>query len=336
MPLKARRRKILIASGIIVAGSVVIALLVMRLSQRHLVRAITGAVLVQDKNPREQRPISNALVTVVSRGTSTQARTDAKGYFQIRLEPRLYPGTSFTLRCTHPDYHPLETSLTASQQIHLVRLTPLASRSSPERRDPQVSIGNPRIRYAMTMTTSVNIGTVVRTFEVRNEPNVPCNNQPPCSPDGRWKAAIVPMPLDTGDDSKQFRQVRVSCIGGPCPFTNIEKDEFSRGGRRISVSVRNWSDTVTYLIEAEVVQTMPTQMVRHSYPVIFGRAMNFTLPASAQGPSIEAEVEGAEIVFPLGPKLRLSWAECRLERGSDGAQLYRCALKPDYRFAPSQ
>jgi len=35
---------------------------------------------------------------------------------------------------------------------------------------------------------------------------------------------------------------------------------------------------------------MTSDMVRETYPVIFGRALNFSLPASAEGPSIEAEI----------------------------------------------
>jgi hypothetical protein len=73
--------------------------------------------------------------------------------------------------------------------------------------------------------------------------------------------------------------------------------------------------------------------------VIFDRSMNFTLPPASQGPSIEAEVNGEPIVFPLGPQLRLSWATCRLDTGGgrtdtrgDSARLYRCELKPGYLF----
>jgi hypothetical protein len=77
---------------------------------------------------------------------------------------------------------------------------------------------------------------------------------------------------------------------------------------------------------------MMSDMIRHSYPVIFGEAMNFTLPATAQGPTIEAELDGAAIVFPLGPNLILSWANCRLEVGSDRTKHYRCELKPGFRF----
>jgi hypothetical protein len=60
--------------------------------------------------------------------------------------------------------------------------------------------------------------------------------------------------------------------------------------------------------------------------------MNFTLPALAKGLSIEAEVDGSEIVFPLGPELQLSWATCRFDSGPEGTKQYRCELKAGYRF----
>lgn len=137
--------------------------------------------------------------------------------------------------------------------------------------------------------------------------------------------------LDAGDGNT-FQGARVSCIAGPCPFTRIETDNFSRGGRKIEVSVRNWSDTASFLIEAEVIHPLVSDAIRQSYPVIFGRSMSFTLPPASQGPSIEAEVGGADIVFPLGPNLTLSWAKCSLQTASGGTKIYACELKDGYRF----
>ena len=171
----------------------------------------------------------------------------------------------------------------------------------------------------------------LRAFQVVNKANVPCKGQYPCSPDGRWKAALGAASLDAGEGNV-FQNARASCIAGPCPFTRIESDDFTRGGRNISVTVRNWSDSTTFLLEAEVFHPMDSDMVRRSYPVTFGQALNFTLPPTAQGLSIEAEINGEGIVFPLGPDLYLSWAECNARVNRDQTKVYRCELKPGYRF----
>ena len=100
----------------------------------------------------------------------------------------------------------------------------------------------------------------------------------------------------------------------------------------ITVSARDWSDTATFLLEAEVVHPMVSQIVHESYPVIFGEGLNFTLPSTAEGVSIEAELDGQMIVFPLGPELFLSWASCNARVNPDQTKVYRCDLKPGYRF----
>jgi hypothetical protein len=50
--------------------------------------------------------------------------------------------------------------------------------------------------------------------------------------------------------------------------------------------------------------------------------------------SLEAEINGAPMVFPLGPDLYLSWATCaaRASSNEDKSTAYRCELKPGYRF----
>jgi hypothetical protein len=193
------------------------------------------------------------------------------------------------------------------------------------------SISNTRIRYSVKATTEADIGSAVKTFQVINTGNTPCNQHLPCAPGGKWKATIGSLSLDAGEGN-EFRNARVSCIAGPCPFTKIEQENFAVDRRRFNVSALNWSDTVTFLVEAEVIHPMTSDMIRETYPVKFGRAMNFSLPASAEGPSIEAEVDGDPIVFPLGPDLFLRWADCHMVVDRDQSKNYRCELKPGYQF----
>jgi hypothetical protein len=77
---------------------------------------------------------------------------------------------------------------------------------------------------------------------------------------------------------------------------------------------------------------METQAERWSYPVIFGEGLSFTLPSAAESVSIEAEVNGQTVIFPLGPSLLLSWASCDARVNPDKARVYRCAPKPGYTF----
>ena len=104
----------------------------------------------------------------------------------------------------------------------------------------------------------------------------------------------------------------------------------------MSVSAINWSDTTTFLVEAEVVHPMISDVVRNSHPVVFGNALNFTLPAGAESVSIQAEVNDQTIVFPLGPALRLSWADCNARSNPDRTRVYRCELKPGYHWKGSK
>ena len=183
----------------------------------------------------------------------------------------------------------------------------------------------------MKSTTTRNISSAAQPFEIVNKGNVPCDHHGPCSPDGKWKATIGSVSLDAGEGN-EFRNARLSCIAGPCPFTRVESDNIAQPGRHLRASVRNWSDTTTFLVEAEVTRTMVSDMVRQSYPIKFGNAMEFTLPANAEGPCIEAELNGTDIVFPLGPAMRLSWADCVVDVSPDHTKLFQCELKPGYAF----
>jgi hypothetical protein len=66
--------------------------------------------------------------------------------------------------------------------------------------------------------------------------------------------------------------------------------------------------------------------------VIFGDGLNFTMPANAEGVTIMADVNGTSVIFPLGPNLFLSWASCNSRVNKDQTKVFRCALKPGYKF----
>lgn len=310
--------------------AIVIAITIVKLGVFRLDRSLAGAVLTANTDPKKQLPLPNVEITAEAGGTTVRTRSDASGFFQMKWRPAVWPGEQVTFRFRHPNHQPLEMKWPLNDQLYIARMTSSPAVKELESHGEEVSIGNIRVRYAVKTTTTMNIGSSAKIFEVSNTGNTPCAGRPPCSPDGKWKAASSSLALDAGE-GQEFQNVRVSCIAGPCPFTKIDSDSFSNGGRKIGATVRAWSDTVTFLVEAEVVHTMLTDSIRQAYPSIFGRGMSFTLPPTGQGPSIEAEVNGLQIVFPLGPDLELSWASCT-QSASNRTRLYSCELKPGYRF----
>jgi len=322
------RRKVAIWLGVVVALTILATLLIVIRRQKPIL--LRGAVIRQDADARKELPIAGVEITEAN-GLAIRTKSDSSGFFSLALRPLLRRGRPITLMFRHPDYQPLDLSEFVGDKIYIARLAPLPRKTRTESDHPEIAVGNVLVRYSMKTTTAANIGSAVKTFQVENSANVPCHGQPPCSPDGKWKAAIGSASLDAGVGN-EFRNARASCIAGPCPFTKIENDGFSRGGRTINVSARNWSDTATFLLEAEVFHPMVSDLVRQSYPVIFGQALNFTLPAAAEGVTIEAEMNGAAIVFPLGPNLFLSWADCNARTNNDQTKVYRCELKPGYKF----
>jgi hypothetical protein len=263
----------------------------------------------------------------LSKGAAT---SDSAGLFHLKLRPGVHIGQMVTLQLRHPDYRPMNVSQYVQDRLYVIRMVPINPRADSGFDAPMI-LSDIRVRYATKNEISVNAGTALKTFEVVNAGDVPCDRHSACSPDGKWKAAVGGASLDAGQNS-EFHDVRVSCIAGPCPFTKIEKNSFSGGGRRVGVTVRNWSDTTTFLLEAEVTHTTNGDVILQSFPAIFDRTMSFSLPASAEGPSVEATVNGEDIVFPLDPSLVLSWAVCSVRTSGDGTKLYRCVLKPGYRF----
>ena len=312
-----------------ILGIFLVTVVVVLVWNRQQPLSLRGAVLVQDSDPRKQYPIANVEISADSDLAPHSVSSDSSGLFVLPLFKRIRRGHTIVLHLRHPQYRPLDLADYVHDQLYIVHLVPLTTRSTPPNQ-PLVRVTNVRVRYTVGSMTELNVGSAAKTFEIQNRGNVPCKGQHTCSPDGRWKAAVASGSLDAGP-GRTFRDARVSCIAGPCPFTRIESDGFSRGGQIITVSARDWSDTATFLMEAEVSRLMVSAAEHWSYPVIFGNGLSFTLPADAEGVTIEADLDGNTIIFPLGPRLLLSWASCNSGTESR-THVYRCALKPGYRF----
>jgi hypothetical protein len=291
--------------------------------------SLHGAVIVQDSDPRKQLPIGGVLISA-NDPSHAESKSDSSGFFVLDLPKPIRRGHPIVLQFRHPQYRPLDLHDYVGNQLYVVHLVPLQG-NHPSKDQPAIKVGNVRVRYTIKAMTQLNVGSAVKTFEVENKGNVPCQNQHPCSPDGKWRASMGAASLDAGVGN-EFRNARASCIAGPCPFTRIEFDRASANGQTLTLSVRNWSDTATFLMEAEVFRPMITQMEHWSYPAIFGDGLSFTLPSEAQSLSMEADIDGQTIIFPLGPALMLSWASCDDGTNPDRGRIFRCTLRPGYRF----
>lgn len=292
---------------------------------------ITGAITVQDADSRKQLPIADVEVTVLNNLAIGPTKSDSAGFFRLTLRKSVLRRQVVKLEFHHPKYKALDMDAVPNGALYVARLAPLQKAPTDTPNRPEVVVSNIRVRYSIKALRTMNVGSAVRTFQVENVANMPCKGQYPCSPDGRWKAALNSAELDAGVGN-EFQNARVSCIAGPCPFTKIESERFSKSSQKITAVARNWSDTATFLVEAEVVHVMQSQIDHQSYPVVFGPAFNFTLPANAEGVTLEADISGETIIFPLGPDLFLSWASCTLGVNRDQTNIFRCQSKPGYRF----
>lgn len=323
-------RKFVVMAAVAMLGAIVAGVIITTRTSAANSTSLVGAVLEAANDPRRQMPIGNAEVTATSAEASASTQSDASGQFRLTLTPAVTPAQGVTLNVRHAGYRPFEFTAPLKSEIYIAYLLPIHEAHTPAASN-EVVIGDLRVRYSVKVSATINVGSFARTFEIAGSGGVPCAGASDCSPDGKWKAAKGSASYDAGEGN-EFQEARLSCIAGPCAFTAIERDNFSSPGRTLKVSARDWSATATFLVEAEVMRTQINDIVRYSTPVVFANGMDFTLPGSAEGPSIEAAVNGADIVFPLGPDLFLSWGVCTLKTDKDGSKLYRCELKPGYRF----
>jgi hypothetical protein len=327
-----RKWKAAIVAGVIVLATAVAVLILFRreLTKRPPV-FLKGAVISRSADAAREQPIAGVQITATSGLLLSDGKSGSSGLFHIALPKGTKPGQRVKLQFTHPGYRLLDVSVAAGDELYVIRMTPSRRETQSDSKRPLVRISNVTVRYTVKATTPLSVGSKVKTFHVVNTGNLPCSGSQYCSPDGKWKAAIGSAVLDAGEGNV-FRNVQVFCIAGPCPFTRINSSGFSHGGSRVMVSALDWSDTATFLVEADVFHPMVSDDVRISYPFRYGQALSFAVPASAEGVCLEADVNGNDIVFPLGPDLLLSWASCVAPETQGQTRVYRCELKPGYRF----
>ncbi|MGH9328458.1 MAG: carboxypeptidase regulatory-like domain-containing protein [Terriglobia bacterium] len=325
------RAGVWIAITIAIAASLTVGLLTRRRPKALRPLILEGAVISRASQPDKESPLSHVEVTATEGLVTTSGASDSSGFFKLALPISRQVAGPILLSFRHPGYLPLELGAGGERRLYVAKMAPTPQRRRSSLRRPQVTVTNISVRYAVKATAAVNVGSLVKTFQVENTGSAPCRHDGPCSPDGKWKAAIGSVSLDAGKGNV-FRNARASCIAGPCPFTKITAQNFRHGARTFRVKAYDWSDTATFLVEAEIFHPMESNDVHKSYPVIFGRVLHFALPASSEGVCIEAELGGAAIVFPLGPDPDLPWAECHESLNPDKSRVYRCELDPGYRF----
>lgn len=336
-----RPKRIIVWSLVAASAAAITVFAVLRSRTWNAVHlTLQGSVMRKDPDPRRELPLENATITATYNNEKITVQSDASGYFKVHVPELIWPGQLISLSFNRAGYKPLTQLIkiqfrSTGKRLLVVSLEPEAAPSEQtDTVNRQASVlTNIRVRYTENLERDENIGSAVTTFQVVNQANVPCRRHAPCSPDGAWKASTGSATLDAGQGN-EFRNIRVSCIAGPCPFTHIDSSGFEHAGRTIVASATGWSDTATFLFEAEVYRTGISASVRYSYPVIYGRTLNFTLPPTQEGLSFQADLNGAPMVFPLSPDLDLSWASCAVRPSADSERstVYLCELKPGYRF----
>jgi hypothetical protein len=171
-------------------------------------------VVRKDEDAQKELPIAGAAVTASDGVTSIGTQSDASGYFKITFPEAVWPGQTLEIIFQHAAYQPLELKLPtglrlASKELYIAAMTPTMQQDGVSSRTPVTTVSNIRVRYTVNTQTEENVGSAVKTFQVVNKGNVPCNGRAPCSPDGNWKAASGSVSLDAGPEN-EFRYARAS------------------------------------------------------------------------------------------------------------------------------
>src|SRR5579859_2137166 len=222
--------RILIRAAVVLGVAAVAVLIVIKV--QHASVTLTGVLLRQGPDPQKQLPVPNANITATEGDRSVEGKSDASGLFRLKLPNGGWREQAVKLTFRHSDYEPTTFTPPLDGELFIVRMKQIPSQTSQTATvaTPEIVIKDVRVRYAEKSLSTVDVGSTAKTFTVPNIGNVPCGGKPPCSPDGRWKAAIGAITIDAGE-GQQLTNTRVSCIAGPCPFTKVETAATAQPGR---------------------------------------------------------------------------------------------------------
>src|SRR5712675_43136 len=129
----------------LIAGLIVVGVMIWRKHGKPV--TITGAITVQDADPRKQLPIADVEVTVPG-SIEPATKSDSSGFFRLTLAKGLRRGQPITLMFRHPNYRLLALKEFAGDKLYIVHLAPLSNSTPQAPNRPLVAVGNVRIRYS--------------------------------------------------------------------------------------------------------------------------------------------------------------------------------------------
>ena len=109
-----RSHKIEVWIALLVAVVLIVTLALIRW-QRQKAISLQGAILVQDSDPRKQRPIAGVTISAGDLATSDTA-SDSAGFFRLSLRKPIRQGHAIVLLFRHPQYNPLDLNDFVDQQ----------------------------------------------------------------------------------------------------------------------------------------------------------------------------------------------------------------------------
>src|SRR5690349_5471535 len=107
---------------------------------------ITGAVTIQDADARKELPIADVEISVANGAAESSTKSDASGFFTLKLKKWIRKNRPITLQFRHPNYQPLDLPEFANNKLYVARMVPITKR---QENVPSVAIGNVRVRYSI-------------------------------------------------------------------------------------------------------------------------------------------------------------------------------------------